>query len=318
MAEPNLTEVVATTLRNRSLDFADNVSKGNALLTKISSSGNVNSAGGGRTIVQELEYAENATFKYYSGYETLDIAPTDVFDAAEYNWKQAAVVVSASGLEVNVMTTGKEATLKLLEKRISNAMKTMRNNISIGIYSDGTGSSAKQITGLQAQIADVPSSGVVGGIDRSNWSFWRNQIGSAANIDKTTIQGLMKAMWLATQRGPDTTKLIVADSIRYTDYWDSLTTIQRITREDKGMLGWETLAFLSAEVVYDGDSGLPAEHMYYLNTDYLFWRPHTIINMVPLDRRNSLNQDAFVVPVVFAGNLTMSNAARQGVIFDSV
>jgi len=317
MATVNLTELVATTLRNRSKDYADNVSKGNALLTKLSSSGNVKSASGGRTIVQELEYAENATFKYYSGYETFDIAPTDVFDAAEYNWKQAAVVVSASGLEVNVMTTGKEATLNLLEKRISNSMKTMRNNVSIGIYSDGTGSSSKQITGLQAQIADDPTSGTVGGINRANWSFWRNQIGSAANISSTTLPGLMKAMWLACQRGPDVAKLIVADSIRFTDYWDSLTTIQRITREDKGMMGWETLAFLSAEVVYDGDSGLPAEHMYFLNTDYLFWRPHTSVNMVPLDRRDSLNQDAFLVPVVFAGNLTMSNAARQGVIFDS-
>lgn len=317
MAQPNLTEVVVVALRNRSRDFADNVSKGNALLTKLGDSGNIKTADGGRTIVQELEYAENATFKYYSGYETLDIAPSDVFDAAEYNWKQAAVVVSASGLEVNVMTTGKEAIINLLEKRISNAMKTMRNQLSIGIYSDGTGSSSKQITGLQAQLADDPTSGVVGGIDRANWSFWRNQIGSAANITSSTIQGLMKAMWLNTQRGPDVVKLIVADSIRYTDYWDSLTTIQRITREDKGMLGWETLAFLSADVVYDGDSGLPAEHMYFLNTDYFFWRPHVDVNMIPLDRRNSLNQDAFVVPVVFAGNLTMSNASLQGVIFDS-
>lgn len=317
MAQPNLTELVATTLRNRSRDFADNVSKGNALLTKLNSSGNIKTADGGRTIVQELEYAENATFKYYSGYETLDIAPSDVFDAAEYNWKQAAVVVSASGLEVNVQTTGKEAIINLLEKRISNAMKTMRNNVSIGIYSDGTGSSSKQITGLQAQIADDPTTGTVGGINRANWSFWRNQIESAANITSTTIQGLMKQLWLETSRGPDTCKLIVADAIRYTDFWDSLTTIQRITREDKGMMGWETLAFLSAEVVYDGDSGLPAEHMYFLNTDYLFWRPHTQVNMVPLDRRNSLNQDAFVVPVVFAGNLTMSNASLQGVIFDT-
>jgi hypothetical protein len=317
MAVPNLTEVVTTTLRNRSRNFADNVSKGNALLTKLGESGNIKTADGGRTIVQELEYAENATFKYYSGYEPLDIAPCEVFDAAEYNWKQAAVVVSASGLEVNVQTTGKEAIINLLEKRISNAMKTMRNQISIGIYSNGTGSSSKQITGLQAQIADAPGTGVVGGIDRSNWAFWQNQYSSAANITSSTIQGLMKGMWLSCQRGPDTTKLIVADTIRYTDYWDSLTTIQRITREDRGMLGWETLAFLSADVVYDGDSGLPAEHMYFLNTDYLFWRPHTQVNMVPLDRRNSLNQDAFVVPVVFAGNLTMSNASLQGVIFDS-
>ena len=106
-----------------------------------------------------------------------------------------------------------------------------------GDTDEGFVASDSYLRGLQAQLADDPTSGVVGGIDRANWTFWRNQIGSAANISSTTIQGLMKAMWLATQRGPDTTKLIVADSIRYTDFWDSLTSIQRISREDKGMLG---------------------------------------------------------------------------------
>ena len=51
----------------------------------------------------------------------------------------------------------------------------------------------------------------------------------------------------------------------------------------------------------------------HLNTDYLFWRPHKDANMEPLEKRQSTNQDATVIPIVFMGNLTMSNAARQGV-----
>ena len=54
--------------------------------------------------------------------------------------------------------------------------------------------------------------------------------------------------------------------------------------------------------------------MYFLNTDFIFFRPHTNRNFVPLKRREATNQDAFVVPIVFAVNLTMSNADLQGVL----
>ena len=55
--------------------------------------------------------------------------------------------------------------------------------------------------------------------------------------------------------------------------------------------------------------------MYFLNTDYIFLRPHRDRNMVPLDPdRFSVNQDAMVKLVAWAGNLTTSNRFLQGVI----
>lgn len=314
MATVNLGELVATTLRNRKKEFADNVSKGNALLSRLN--GKAMTVSGGRTIVQDLEYAENTTFKYFSGYETLDIAPSEVFDAAEYSWKQAACVVSFSGLEVDIQTTGKEALLNLTEGRINNAMKTFRNNVSIGIYSDGTGSSSKQITGLQAQVANDPTSGTVGGIDRSSWSFWRNQYSGPSDLSSTTIQGYMNSMWLSCIRGADRPDLIVADGNMFTYYWESLQAIQRITSPERGVAGFTTLAFMDAPVVYDGDSGIQTTSMYFLNTDYIHWRPSANVNMDVDDKRTSFNQNAWVIPVLWAGNMTMSNASLQGVIFD--
>jgi hypothetical protein len=270
---------------------------------------------GGRVIAEELEYAENATFKYYSGYETLDINPSDIATAAEYNWKQAAVSVTASGLEVEVQNSGKEAVIDLLDKRIGNAHRTMKNQISTGIYSDGTGSGSKQITGLQAQVADAPTSGVVGGIDRSVWSFWQNQKVTNSTFDAATIQGYMQTLWISCCRGSDKPDLITADAFAYGYYWDALQAVQRITTDSgTGRQGWASLAFLTADVIYDGDSGHPAYGMYFLNTDFLFFRPHVNRNFVPLIRREATNQDAFVVPIVFAGNLTMSNAELQGVL----
>jgi hypothetical protein len=318
MASPNLTELVTTTLRKRNKKLADNVSNGNALLSRLNSKGNVRTASGGRSIVEELEYAENSTFKYYSGYEEFDITPSDVMTAAEYNWKQAAVVVSASGLETEIQNSGKEATINLLGKRIDNAIRTMRNQLSTGVYSDGTGSSSKQVTGLQAQVADDPTTGTVGGINRATWSFWRNQTYSNATMNASVIQGYMQNLWLLCTRGMDKPDLITADVYMYEYFWDALQAIQRINHSDgTGQQGWASLKFLTADVIYDGDSGHPTYTMYFLNTDYIYLRPHSKRNVVPLDRRDGYKQDAFLVPVVWAGNLTMSNASLQGVLFKS-
>lgn len=316
MASPNLTEIVTTTLRKRNKELADNVTNNNALLAYIKRKGNVRPVDGGRTIVEELEYAENATFMYYSGYETLDISPSDVFSAAEYNWKQASTVVSASGLEVSVQNTGIEAVIPLLEKRIQNASKTMANQLSQGVYSDGTGSGGKEITGLQALVADDPTTGTVGGINRANYAFWRNYTSGDATVTTAAqMRTEMQSAWLNTVRGKDKPDVIVADENFYTFFWDSLTDIQRVASSDEAVAGFSSIKFVTADVLYDGDSGIPTNHMYFLNTDYLYWRPHSRRNVVPLETRNSINQDAMVVPLVFAGNLTMSNAKRQGVIW---
>lgn len=62
MAFPGLTDIVTTTLRNRSGVIADNMSKNNALLFRLNKRGRVKPLSGGRTIVRELSYAENSTF----------------------------------------------------------------------------------------------------------------------------------------------------------------------------------------------------------------------------------------------------------------
>lgn len=71
MASPNLSEIVTTTLRKRSKKLADNVTNHNALLRRLKEKGNVKLTDGGRTIVQELDYAENTTFKWLSYFNSL-------------------------------------------------------------------------------------------------------------------------------------------------------------------------------------------------------------------------------------------------------
>ena len=99
MASPGLSEIVTTTLRNRTGSLQDNVSRNNALLHRLNKKGNIKTFDGGRTIVQELDYNNNSTFVWYSGYQSLNISPSQTFTAAEFPIRQAALAISISGLE---------------------------------------------------------------------------------------------------------------------------------------------------------------------------------------------------------------------------
>jgi hypothetical protein len=323
MATPNVSEIMTTTLESRTKKLADNVSENNALLNRLNKRGNVKPFSGGRVIYQELDYAENSTYKRYSGYETLNISPSEVFTAAEFDIKQAAVAISISGLE-QLQNSGPEQMIDLLESRIVNAEKTMQNNFSSDLYSDGTADGGKQIGGLQLLVADTPTSGTVGGINRLNWTFWRNQSFDAttdggAAVTAANIQSYMNTMYLRTSRGTDHSDLIIADNNYYNAYWQSLQAIQRVGDSEMADAGFQTLKFMGADVVFDGGYGgaAPANHMYFLNTNYIFWRPHRDRNMVPLNPdRFAVNQDAMVKLIAVAGNLTTSNCFLQGLIKD--
>lgn len=323
MAVPNVAELTTTTIRHRSRSLADNVSANNALLFRLKSKKHVKPFSGGRTILEEIDFQENGSFLYYSGYEQLNTSITDVLSAAEFNIRQAAVTVSMSGLE-EIQNSSREQMIDLLDARITNAERTMANNLSEGVYSDGTGSSGKQINGLQALIADAPATGTVGGIDRATWTFWRNYAYDAttdggAAATSSNIRTYMNTVWLNVCRGTDKPDLMPADNNYFSLYWASLQDLQRFMKSDMAEAGFQSLKFNTADVVFDGGYGgdAPTDHMYFCNTDYIRLRPHSKRNMVPLDgKRFSMNQDAFTKIIVFAGNLTLSNGFTQGVLKD--
>jgi hypothetical protein len=323
MAVPNLSEIVTTTIENRSKAVSDNVSKSHALLDRLEKKGKAKPADGGRKIVQEIEFAENGTFGWYSGYDALNIAPQEVFSAAEYDWKQCAVAVSISGLE-QLMNAGDEQFIDLLESRMGNAERTMKNQMGQAVYGDGTTSGGKAIGGLQLLVADTPTN-TVGNINRANWAFWKNQAFDAttdygAAATTALMLGYMNRTWLTVVRGNEKPDLIMADNNYYRLYWEALLPQQRFTSAGMAEAGFESLKYQSADVVFDGGigGGCPTNHMYFLNTEYIYMRHHTKRRYVALGekQRFSTNQDAMVQLMGWAGNMTLSGGMMQGLLKD--
>jgi hypothetical protein len=174
-------------------------------------------------------------------------------------------------------------------------------------------------------VSKTPATGVVGGIDASTTvgAFWRNIAFSAATngggaATAANIQQYMNKVYLQLVRGRDKVDLIVADNNYWELYLESLQAIQRITNDTSaGEAGFQSLKYMGADVVLDGGfgGGTPTNTMYFLNTNYIFFRPHAQRFFTPLgDERFAVNQDAMVKLIGFAGNMTVSNRRLQGVL----
>lgn len=321
MASPNsvFTELVTTTLRKHRKEIGDNISNNNALLKTLTSKGMTRTEDGGTTIVCPLDYAANNTYQRFSGFDVLNVGASDVLTAAEYQWRQIAMNVVASGEELR-KNNGETRLINLVKARIKNMIRTFKNNFSSDAYSAGLLSN--QINGLQALVSDA-GTGTVGGIDSSAWAFWASTVQSAAaplqggagiTPGSTTIESLMLPLWMELTRGDDQTDLIVASNDYFTFYEQSQTSIKRYTDSSTADGGFVKMKYKGADVIFDGGSGIPAAHMYFLNTDYLELVVHKDANMTVMDELKPYNQDAAVIPLLWMGNMTCSNRALQGVI----
>lgn len=324
MALPNplgaLGDLITATLENYTGKPADNISKNNALLMLLQKQGNIETVDGGTEIIQEIEYQENQNYKRYTGYETIPTAANDTFTRAKFAFKQCAVSIVSSGIE-GLQNAGQQKIFDLAQKRGKNAIKTMKNNLAGDVYSDGTADGGRQIGGLQLLVSKAPTSGTIGGIDRSAHSWWRNVAINfntflGGNPTSTNIIKAMNETYNSLIRGADHPNLIVADKNYFSLYQEYMQDKVRITSKEFDDVGLTNIKYQNSDVVLDGGYGgfAPVNTMYFLNTNYLHWRPHKMRNITPIGGdRQPVNQDAVIKLLGWAGNMTISNCFLQGV-----
>lgn len=323
---PNTSEILTLTLRNYQSTLADNISLHGAVMKRLRQRGNIETFDGGPKIVEQLEYAENSTVKWMSGYETVDITPQDLFTYAEYDIKQLIGAITISGLE-SLINSGKERLLPLMKRRMQNLETSLGNAMIRSIFSDGTGYNGKQLTGLQSLISTTPASGATGNISRVNYPWWRNVKFDGTNdggvaVSKDNIQDYLVRLCLQLVRNEDFPDMLVMDLNHYRHYTNSLTPLQRVTGNDQMGSGFKSLKFFAVgnetDVVYAGNGvGITSGTTYAMNTKYVRFRPHANRDMEVLGGdRQPVNQDATIKLVGWAGNMTGSNLMLQGILFN--
>lgn len=319
MASPNatFTDIVTTTLREHGSSMSDNAANHNALYRRMKERGNIQTVDSGYEIVEPIFYDGNKNYLRYSGYDTLNIGAQPTLTAAKYDWVQAAIAITASGLETR-NNEGSNRLFELASSRMKAAQATIANNMSIDIFSDG--SLSNQMGGL-GHLIQSAGTGTVGGIPSDQYPFWQNKFYEAPATPTTAnIKSQMQQLYIQLTRGTDKPDLLVATHDLWNLYWESLSDLQRFT--DSGEKGdvIDSVKFRRSDVVYDDNENFAtnATKMYFLNTKYLMMKVHRNANWTRLKDRVSVNQDAEVVLLVWQGQMCCSNRRLQGILINEV
>ena len=302
------TDLLASTINNWMVDHGvqDNIFKANALIFLLTRNRGANSfRAGGNQIVQPLMYAENTSRGSYSGYDLMDVTPREVLTDAAFDWKQVYVTISISGRE-RLINQGNAAQFSVLEQRIRNAEMSMQAELDTQVYTDGTGNSSKDVTGLALA---VDSAGTYGGIARAAETWWSSTETAAGGV---ITEGLLQALYNTVSLGrvggsPDlglTTRAI------YEGYEDLLTPDKRYNDSALASAGFETLRYKGADIVWD--EGCTSQLFFFLNTNFFDWVTHSDRDMVATPAKSPTNQDADVMQLLWMGNLTQSNCRKSG------
>lgn len=326
MAVPNssISELLSVTIQDITGDINDSVSNMVAFLAGLKEYDGIKKIDGGPTIQVTHEYQENQTFGWYNGADPLNISPTDVFTGSQAAWKQCSLSVPFIGREL-LVNSGRSKKFDLVESRIMNAKHTYANQLNTALYSDGTGSGGKILTGLTALVPVTPTTGTVQGLDRSLTvnAWFRSQVLKAVtdgygSISSSNIQRLFNRAFQLSGRYKGKPSLVIASDGPYTAFEESLQALVRLTDPNNKMakMGFQALMHKNTPVVYEPTtSGITTDYTYVLDLTGLQLVVHKDCNFVPLNpTRYSINQDMEVRLMASMLNLVLMNARKQVLI----
>ena len=324
MVQPNSSfdELASLTIANYSSDLRDNVSNNIPLYFWMKELGAVVEESGGTVLLENLDFGDNPTFKWFNGYEELNTTPGEVISSASYDWKEGNVNIIFNRREQGI-NGSPEKRHDLIKGKTKNGERTLTNNIGAALYYSNTESDGKAIGGLAAAVSVTPTTGIYGGINRATAGneFWRNQTvdmtDDSITISSTTIQEAMELGWARAARNMDVPTLIPAGDTYWRYFSKSVGDNQRYIREtmsEKAKVSHVGYMFKTAIAFHDPNCA--AARMYLLNTDYLKLKVHKDRNMTPLPPRYPAGQAATVIPIDFMGNLVCGNASLQCVLKD--
>lgn len=313
----NYADVLSTTLMKwwKKGEIPDQIFKGLTWFKYLDK--RVEKVSGGERIQIPIMYGTNPTAKSYRHFDLLDMTPSEPFTSAFYDWKQLAVGIFISGLEMRA-NNGPEAIFNLFKARYNNAVMSIQKVLNDMLWSDGTGNSGKDFLGNQAIVSTSPSSGVLGSIDRSSNSFWRNQADTVGSFEANGIKKL-RSMWVAVSNNIPMGKPTVhmMDPATYNRYENTIQPLERFTRSGGGGGQAGDAAFGSLtwkQAPCEWDDAAPANAWYMENTNVLHFVVHQDAYWKPTGRERPVDQDAYSEHLLLMGELCCSAPRHLGVL----
>lgn len=271
----------------------------------------------------------------YSGYDVLNVQPADGLTMAFYDWRQAAVPISISGLEQK-KNRGQGKIVDLLEAKTKQAELGIQEFFNKrALY--GAGGSTIQtaysstINGsvfldpLPMLVAyDPTASLVVGNINQSTNVWWRNQ--KYAGNGFTTFAGMLKGLrklrndcskgpggqpdlHLTTQGTSELYEAALAAAHRNPSY-----QVADIPFDNVGFHGKPVCWDEFVPDVFNGTVTQTNGSWFMLNTQFWGFQVDKETNFAPTPFTKPENQDAKTAHILWLGAVGVSNRRKQGVM----
>jgi len=325
MAPPTNTETLntlyTTTWYAREDEIIDQVFNSTPFWYELSKSGNIRSQRGGRQIEQPLRYGQNSSPEWIGKGDTIDIVQDEIATVAHFDWKHLTGHVVRYYTDVQ-MNQGDAKLIDMVNMHLDVLRDSLISEMSTALFGDGTGGDGKIINGLDNLVPEDPTTGTVGERNRATYSWWRPQYYDMTAKDVTVhlrkrmdnmfntcgIQGRGLAKW--------PTMLITTQDV-YESYNEEAYEMGRITIPNKGLidLGFGDLAFRGVPIVWDPEC--LDYSMFFLNMSFL----HFVYDPISYFRQGPWRPlegtpDDHIVHNLSTCNLTMSNAPKQGRLFN--
>lgn len=318
MSDPNVGVTIAASWNALVNDTPeDNIFPDNWFLNRIKNGDGFLPVDGGDIITASLEYAVNATVTSYTDTGVIPTQRQDVFDRTQASWKEYAGTVVQSELE-NAINQGSARKFDLLAAKMKNLKKSFDRLFDIDLHGDGTTNGSLAFSGLQALVLTSPATSTTQGINRANFSFWRNQQASGAKTTSAgdNLRASLRSVYNLCSNGVagEHPKFIETDRASFELYEGLLLANERFTSKEQADGGFknEVLKFKGAMIAYGPNC--PAGYAYLLNPEFIklaYQKGHWYKAGETVE---PANQTVKVFKVHTIGNLFVTNMRMLGVV----
>lgn len=298
-------------------------------------------------VVEQLRARYSSNFQWFNGSSIVTYNRRQTVEQANYAWRschdgfaldedrlaQNGITVTDDSTSASTPTQAEKVQLtNILEEQTEVLRLGFQEQFSYALHADGT-SSTDAITGLDALVSLTPTTGTVGGIDRSVAAnaYWRNNAATGLTTTTTTgtILNSMESSWRSCIRNGGRPDLIIAGS-SFIDGYRSfvLTTFGRMdfgpsnTKRVEG--GTEVLMFQGVEVQWSPEflemdaRYAPAttweKRCYFLNTNTITLRPLAGHDMISRKPPRAYDRYEYYWGLTWRGALTMNRANANAVL----
>jgi len=312
----------------------DQVGKANALFFMLNKPGVKRLQDGGERIEAPLRMVKSSAGGWYENYDPLNVDPQEPLTKAYYVWRQLYYSVTMSRKEER-QNSGEGRFINFLQSITDDAVDALTEDLNTGMFALQSG---KALSGLQSLVPVDPTSGTVGGINRANESWWRNQYKIAGtSLTWDVLQGTstpslptawveMESLFLNCSKGGGpknrrSPNMGMANQEFYKDYITGIEPQRRFSNTELARVGFQNIMFNDMPIAWDescesNGSSTTVGCLYMLNTNFIHLYVDSQTDFHHTKFVRPYNQDARAMQILWMGNLCLTASRKHGVLED--